>query len=170
MNILLSGAPFAGKTTVGELLAKHLNIPFINTDHLLEEKHGTTCSDLHRRYGDTGFRKLEKEVLDLLSHHSGSHVISLGGGALENGDIALTIKKLGKVIYLSCSFDELYQRLKASSRIPAYLDPAAPEQTFRSLVEKREPTYAALADFIIDVTTLTPEQVVEEIVLLNPLN
>jgi shikimate kinase len=169
MNILLSGPPFSGKTTIGELLAKQLHWEFINTDHLLENKHGTSCSELHRRYGEEGFRKLEKKELELLLQNEGNHVISLGGGALENDDNSLIIKKLGKIIYLNCSFEELYRRLKSSGRTPAYLDPSAPEQSFRTLVKKREANYAALADFILDVTSLTPKQAVDTILRQNAL-
>ena len=79
-RILLIGPPGAGKSTVGEALAKDLQVDFIDTDQLIEEETGKTITDIFVVDGEPHFRLIELETLrGVLTRQAG--VISLGGGA-----------------------------------------------------------------------------------------
>ncbi len=156
MNILLSGPPFAGKTTIGTELAHLLDWQLINTDSLLEEKYGISCSEQFKLFGNQKFREHEFEVLQKFQKNSQKQVISLGGGTLTHEPNALIIKSLGPLFFLQCSFEELYSRLLKTGRKPAYLDPDNLEGSFREFLKGREPHYFKYADFIVDVSQPTP--------------
>ena len=100
MNIILSGPPFSGKTTIGTALAQKLNWPLINTDNLLEEKFGISCPEQFKLSGNQKFRDNELELLKKLEMNPQNRVISLGGGTLTSEHNALIIKRLGFFICL----------------------------------------------------------------------
>lgn len=160
MNIILSGPPFSGKTTIGTLLAEKTGWKLVNTDTYLEEKYNLSCSEQFKRFGNKKFRENECDLLKELAHEKESRIFSLGGGALTYSPSVIVLKELGKITYLKCSFDELFARLTKSGRIPAYIDPENKEASFRALIEKRELFYKQAADFVLDVTKMTPEEAV----------
>lgn len=165
MNILLSGAPFSGKTTVGSALAKLLKLPFVNTDTLIEQQMGMSCTAYYKQSGERAFRELEHSILHEMLSTDGVKVISLGGGILTCPKNALLAKKLGTNVYLNCSVEELYRRLIASGRKPAYLDADDLRGSFAVLMAEREPSYRQHADFVVDVTSATPEEACKHISL-----
>ena len=70
-RIAIVGLRGAGKSTLGSLLAKHLEIPFIELDRLIEERSGLGLSVIFDLYGQSGFRRMERECLDhILQSHS----------------------------------------------------------------------------------------------------
>lgn len=156
MNIILSGAPFSGKTTIGMELAQILRWPLINTDTLLEKKFGLSCPDQYKQFGNQKFRENENAILKEIINTPGKKVISLGGGALTDESNARIVKSLGLLVCLKCSFEELFQRLKMSGRTPAYLDPDNLEESYKKLLRDRESHYLQYADFLLDVTATSP--------------
>ncbi len=78
--VVLLGYMGCGKSTVGRLLAKHLNIPFIDLDEYLSSLYGLSIPDLFLKHGEIGFRKLEQKALHELLSTTQTSVLSLGGG------------------------------------------------------------------------------------------
>ena len=79
-RVVLVGPPGAGKTTIGHRLASTLNIPFIDTDQLIEKEYGKACGDVFSELGEATFRDVEREAISLaLSNHG---IVSVGGGAV----------------------------------------------------------------------------------------
>ena len=75
------GLPGSGKTTVGRQLARRLAIPFVDSDHAIENRLGCSVREYFEREGEARFRDIESEVLnDLSQTHTG--VLSTGGGAV----------------------------------------------------------------------------------------
>lgn len=108
----LYGPPGSGKSSAGRLLAQSLNIPFWDLDAEIEARSRASIPRIFARYGEAGFRKRERKVLDtLLSHTRG--VISLGGGALLHSSVRAQVEAHGTVICLEASLQTLLNRLGA---------------------------------------------------------
>src|SRR5690554_1254757 len=78
MNIYLIGMPGSGKTTLGKRLAEKLNMPFIDLDNHIEQKHLLYVDEIFEMYGEEKFRLLETESLKDVENLNS--VISTGGG------------------------------------------------------------------------------------------
>lgn len=133
----------SGKTTVGRLLAEKLNRPFIDIDEEIEKTTNRSIAEIFREFGETEFRKHEKNLIQNIACLQPPAVIALGGGSLMDGDSIDTVKTSGILIYLECSIDVLRKRLQNSQR------PLLKTESIESLMEKRQPGYNA-ADYIID--------------------
>lgn len=101
-NIVLTGMPASGKTTVGKLLAKKLGRTFIDTDDLIIEKTGWSVSDIFAKHGEAYFRALETQVIKEIALRSGC-VIATGGGAVLNEENTEALKMNGKIFFLDRS-------------------------------------------------------------------
>ena len=98
-NIVLTGMPGAGKTTIGKILADMLGKTFVDTDELIVQKENKTIPDIFSEVGEKGFRKIESEVIFDLGSVQNS-IISTGGGAVldyRNIDI---LKENGVVVFI----------------------------------------------------------------------
>ena len=110
-HIFLIGFMGSGKSTVGELLAERLNLPFIDSDKAIEKIEGRSISDIFSTDGEAAFREMEMNFLDQLKSRKPA-VIAVGGG-LPTLDGALeSMHELGLVIYLNTSLLTLIKRLK----------------------------------------------------------
>lgn len=164
MNILLSGPPFSGKTTIGTELANELGWELINTDTILENKYQMSCPEQFKTFGEVQFRKNEWTMLKELQVRTLPSVISLGGGSLTYEPSAHLAKKLGLIVCLEGAFDVLYDRLRKSGRTPAYLDPNDLEGSYKKLIEMRNQHYRQYGDFFVDVTNKTPQELAKVII------
>ena len=96
MTIFLCGFMGCGKTTVGEILAKKLGLPLIDTDAYIVEQEGKSIPDIFAQDGEPYFRKKEAEAIRTLCTQNA--VISCGGGAMLNPDSADYARKNGAVV------------------------------------------------------------------------
>ena len=109
-NLILVGNMAAGKSTIGRLLAKKLNLKFFDTDFIIEKKAKMKISEVFKKKGELYFRNLERKiVLNLLNKNNS--VISLGGGAFTE-----TVRKVSQkdnaTIWLNWSLKTLIDRIK----------------------------------------------------------
>jgi len=94
--------PGSGKTTIGRQLARRLGLPFVDSDHVIEERLGCSIREYFAREGEDAFRDVEQAVLDDLSrHHHG--VLSTGGGSVLREANRRHLHERGHVIYLRTS-------------------------------------------------------------------
>ena len=91
-NIVLIGMMGCGKTTVGKLLAQHLNRPLVDTDALIEQREGRSIPDIFARDGEAYFRALELDLCRELSEQD-SLVIACGGGLPTQDEAIAALKK-----------------------------------------------------------------------------
>lgn len=115
-SVVLIGLPGAGKTSVGEILAKLMNLSFFDSDRLIEAKQNRTVSTIFAEDGEKRFREMERALLD--DFKSGSFVLSCGGGLPMTPGNMDALLKLGKVIYLKTAIDELVKRLASTHDRP----------------------------------------------------
>ena len=150
-NIVLIGLSGSGKSRIGEELSRLLKRPCIDTDELLEEVIGSSVLNYFKAYGEEEFRKLETQLLETLNPDDGA-VIATGGGLPCYGDNMDSLLKIGTVIYLSVSIENISDRiLKDVAKRPLYRDMStqAVKQKTEILLEQRESAYLR-ADVILD--------------------
>jgi len=160
-RVILIGPMGSGKTTIGQLLAAEWNIPFRDTDHVIEELAGKTVSDIFLEDGEDEFRILEKKVLrqELLSDET---VLALGGGAPISVDAQSALRAIASpVIYLDISLATVAPRIGFNRDRPLLLH--NPRGQWQTLMEARRPIYEAIADTIIDVNDKSESEIVTRI-------
>jgi shikimate kinase len=164
-NIVLIGFRGSGKTTVGRELAGRLGLEFIDTDEEIERAAGKTVAGIFEEEGEPGFRKREREEV-LRACSLRGHVIAVGGGAVENGELAAAMKGAGTVVLLSAPAAVLHGRMAldgtSPSRRPALTSSGGLEEV-EELLERRREAYHGTADFEIDTEGLSPSEVAERI-------
>ncbi|MBQ9736836.1 MAG: shikimate kinase [Clostridia bacterium] len=114
-NIVLIGMPGCGKTTIGRLLAKKLNLDFVDCDALIEKSESTSISQIFETFGEQYFRDLESSTLNSLTDKSES-VISTGGGIVERPQNIDALKKCGTVVFLNRPLKLLLNDIDISER------------------------------------------------------
>ena len=146
--IALVGLPGSGKSTVGRQLARRLQLPFLDTDHVIEQRLGCSIREYFEREGEERFRDVEESVIEELSEqHRG--VLSTGGGSVLRAKSRETLRNKTKVVYLKSSADELFRRLRHDMNRPL-LQVADPLSRLRDLFEVRDPLYRETAHFILE--------------------
>ncbi len=162
-NIYLIGFMGSGKTTVGQLLARRLNWTFVDTDARIETATGRTIPEIFAHMGESGFRRLEHEVLCTVT--AATHqVVALGGGAPLRPDNWQMIRATGWTVYLSVPIDVLWHRLRSVRDRPliAGYTGEALRRRIAELLEQREPVYRQ-ADVTIPCDRHAPEVIVQMI-------
>ena len=144
----LVGLPGSGKSTVGRQIARRLQVPFYDSDHVIEERLGYPIRVAFERDGEDYFRNVEESVLDELSQISRA-VISTGGGAVLRLATRQRLRERGYVAYLNSSPDELARRLKHDTSRPL-LQVDDPLKRLRDLYAARDPLYRETAHFTIE--------------------
>ncbi|MEY2841374.1 MAG: hypothetical protein RLY74_515 [Actinomycetota bacterium] len=110
MKVILIGPPGSGKTSIGKLLAKKKNLIHVDTDQEIETRTGRKISDIFLEDGESGFRKIEREVV-LESLELDSAVISLGGGSILDGEVSKKLENEKCVVYLEVSISNAAPRV-----------------------------------------------------------
>ena len=106
-NIVLTGMPSSGKTTVGKALAEMLGRPFIDTDAVIVERAGKPITDIFSELGEAGFRNLETQaVRDMANTHTGA-IIATGGGAILRDENVRALKRTGRLYFLNRPLEQL---------------------------------------------------------------
>jgi shikimate kinase len=147
-RISLIGLPGSGKSTVGRQLARRLQTPFFDSDHVIEQRLGCSIREYFEREGEARFRDLEATVIDELTQHPAA-VLSTGGGVVLRPENRVNLHNRTRVVYLNSSPDELFRRLRHDKNRPL-LQVADPLQRLRDLYAQRDPLYRETAHFQVD--------------------
>ncbi len=151
-NIVLTGMPASGKTTVGRLLAQKLQRQFVDTDEIIEEKLGCKISDIFESRGEGYFRSVEAQVISEISAENGL-IIATGGGAVLRQDNVSNLHKNSVVFFIDRSPENLY---------PTCDRPLASSvEAIKKRYAERYETYCKTADIRVDCDELTPEKACE---------
>lgn len=137
-HIYLVGFMGAGKTTVGEALARELSVTFTDLDHFLESETGLSIVQIFAELGEPVFRRMESEALLRLSQ-TPAQVISLGGGTFCRPEAVEALNGAGITIWLDCPFSAAMARCRRDHH-PRPL--AANEAQARILFEQRRQFYS----------------------------
>ncbi len=144
----LIGLPGSGKSTVGRQLARRLQLPFFDSDYVIEQQLGCSIRDYFEREGEDRFRDEEESAIDHLTQNQHG-VLSTGGGVVLRAANRQHLHKRCQVVYLNSSPDELFRRLRHDVNRPL-LQVADPLSRLREMHTLRDSLYRETAHFIIE--------------------
>lgn len=158
-HVACIGLMGSGKSTVGRLLAEHLQWSFVDVDDLIETTTGCTIGELWEQGGEEAYRFLEHElVVDVLGamHHS---VLATPGGVVLDRQSTHALESTDVVaVYLRAAPDVLAERIAHDHGQQRPLVDDHPGEVMRAMHAARDRTYLELADEVVQVDDLTPDQ------------
>ena len=143
-NIVLTGMPASGKSTVGVILAKILGMDFIDTDIVIQRREGARLSEIIEKQGIEGFLKIEEQAV--LSINVQNTVIATGGSVIYSSRAMEHLSDNGSIVYLKVSKEEILKRLKDISERGVVLKPG---ETIEEMFDARALLYGKCADITV---------------------
>lgn len=160
-TIVLVGLMGAGKTSVGRLLAKRLDLEFIDADDEIEQAARCSIEQIFESHGEAEFRDGERRVIARLLTGP-THVLATGGGAFMRKETRDAIRGRGISVWLRADLDLLLRRVSRRKNRPL-LRNENPRQTLEKLIEERYPVYAE-ADIVVDSGDRPPGTIVDNVI------
>ena len=150
-----------GKSALGRIVAKKLNLEFVDTDLNIEKKYSMKIRKIFENKGEKFFRlEEEKEVLECLKKNK--TVIALGGGAFMNKNIRNSILKNSLSFWLDLNLKIINKRIKWNNKRPL-LKQEDSEEIIKKLYSERKNIYK-LAKYKINCNNLAKEDFVKKII------
>ncbi|MEO7442468.1 MAG: shikimate kinase [Acidimicrobiales bacterium] len=158
-RVLLIGMMGAGKSTVGRSLSHRLGCPYFDSDAQVQQRTGRTVPEIFATQGEAAFRAEEKRALAEAVAGDGPVVVSVAGGAVLDPDNRRLLGRSGLVVWLRADVTTLAARVGSGDGRPLLGDD--PAASLSRLDEQRGPLYAELADVVVDVDAMTPDEAVD---------
>jgi XRE family aerobic/anaerobic benzoate catabolism transcriptional regulator len=161
-HISLIGMRGAGKTTVGNILARSLKVPFYELDALIVKDTGLSLREIFDLEGENYYRAVEERILERVMKKTPG-VIAAGGGLVMNPTSLLRLKLHTFVVWLQASPETLIARVRAGKderRLSAHPDV---RKQLQAILDRRTPHYAQ-ADLIVNTTDRSAEAISKAII------
>lgn len=162
-NIFLVGPMGAGKTTIGKHLARQLKLDFYDSDRVIEEQTGVDIALIFEKEGEEGFRLREEKAIDELTLHE-NIVLATGGGAILRKNNRINLINRGTVFYLNSTIDDLVKRTSKDKNRPLLHGDIEPKTVLMNLIEERDPYYRETADYVINTSDSSIQNVIKNII------
>lgn len=147
--IVMVGLMGAGKTSIGRALARHLGIPFVDSDKEIEKAAGCSVVDIFSMYGEKEFRRVEEKIIERLIDSTPTiKVISTGEGAFITEAVRKTVLDKALTIWLKADLELLVKRTNFRHTRPQLLNTDS-RQILAQLIRERYDTYA-LANITVE--------------------
>ena len=166
-NLVLVGMMGSGKSTIGYLISKKLNLKFIDIDNLLENEAKMKISEIFETKGENFFRNLEEKITLKLLRSTNNNIISLGGGSFINEKIRKEILVNNFSFWLNCDAKTLLKRIKKNKKRPIAFN--LNDSEILELIEIRTKIYSK-AQFKINCHKLKKTEIVKKILKIYERN
>ena len=161
-SLILIGMMGSGKSTIGSLISKKLNVKFIDIDNIIEKAANMKIAEIFEKKGENFFRNLEEEIT-IKQLNTSNNVISLGGGSFINEKIRNEVITNNISFWLNWDTTTLLNRIKKSKKRPVAYN--LNNNKLIELITKRSKIYSK-AKFKINCQKLTKTEIVMEILKL----
>ncbi len=148
--------PGCGKSTVGVLLAKALELDFIDCDLIIQKKYSSSLQKLINERGIRGFLDIEEDVLASLEAEGA--VVATGGSAVYSERAMTHLKKDAITLYIKLPYEEIEHRLTNIKTRGVAIEQG---KTLKDLFDERTPLYERYADLTVDADGLDIERTVD---------
>ena len=165
-NLVFLGMMGSGKSSIGNLISKKLDLPFIDIDNLIEKNAEMSISEIFKKKGENYFRNLEENIT-LKSLKKIKNVISLGGGGFINTKIRKEILTNHFSFWLKWDESTLIKRIKNSKKRPLAFK--STDNEIRTMIKDRSKIYKN-AEFKINCNKLTKTEISQKIIKIYELN
>ncbi len=165
--IILIGMMGSGKSTIGKILSKDLNIDFLDSDEIIERLEKQKITNIINSKGEEAFRELETKILKDLNNfliNPKDFVLATGGGMVLREENRNILKNLGKVFWLDLSAEKIFENLSEANDRPLLGDKENRLNTIKSLCKIRQEFYEACSDFKINVEDMNHSRIIHEII------
>ena len=165
-NLVFVGMMGCGKSTIGSMISKKLNLNFFDIDQLIENNQKMNVSKIFEIKGENFFRDVEKKItLDILKNKKG--VIALGGGAFITRAIKNEVLENHLSFWLDWNIDTLVNRIKNSKKRPLAVNSSKNE--LKEIIKKRSIIYSK-ALYKIDCENFTKQRIAKKIIDIYETN
>tara|TARA_B100000795_G_scaffold131613_1_gene98217 strand:- start:356 stop:868 length:513 start_codon:yes stop_codon:yes gene_type:complete len=165
-NLVFLGMMGSGKSSIGNLVSKKLNLPFIDIDSLVIKNTGMSIPEIFKEKGEVYFRNLEEKIT-LKSLKKIKSVISLGGGGFINNKIRKEILANHFSFWLNWDESILIKRIRNSKKRPLVFE--STDQKIRTIIKNRVKIYTH-SQFKINCNKLTKTEIVKKIIKIYESN
>jgi len=156
-RIALIGLRGAGKSTLGNILASRLDVPFIELDRLIEQESGVSLSVIFDLYGQSGFRRLERRCLDQVIERFPKFVLATGGSLVSEPATFERLLTMCFTIWLQATPAEHMRRVIAQGDMRPMADNREAMSDLKRILDVREPLYRK-ADAVINTSGSSVEE------------
>ncbi|MBQ9730050.1 MAG: shikimate kinase [Clostridia bacterium] len=157
-NVILIGMTGSGKTTIGTYLSETLGYGYVDSDSVLVARAGKRLNEIIAEQGTEAFLDLEAKVNSEIC--ASRCVIATGGSVIYRSAAMSALKKLGVVVYLKLSYEEIEKRLGDLKARGVAMKEGF---TLRDLYNERVPLYEKYADITVELNGMSVEQCVETV-------
>jgi XRE family transcriptional regulator, aerobic/anaerobic benzoate catabolism transcriptional regulator len=162
-RIAIVGLRGAGKSTLGNMLATHLGVPFVELDRLIEQHSGLGLNVIFDLYGQSGFRRLERECLDEVLQRSSTFVLATGGSLVSETATYERLLSDCFTVWLRATPEDHMQRVIAQGDTRPMSENREAMSELKNILAVREPLYRR-ADAIVDTSSQSLPDTLENLV------
>ena len=161
MNIAIIGFRGTGKSTISRLLAKQTDRKLISTDEEVEKRTKSKLDKFVKKHGWEKFRDVESEIVDRICELEDC-IFDTGGGIPLRNENIVALKRSALVVLLTTDIKTITERIKKEKR------PSLTGKDYllevKQVLTEREPKYTKAADYTIDTTRMSPQEICELII------
>jgi XRE family transcriptional regulator, aerobic/anaerobic benzoate catabolism transcriptional regulator len=161
-RVALIGLRGAGKSTMGSVLAKENNVPFIELDREIEKETGMPLAEIFSLYGQSGYRAIERRTLERVLKESERAVLSVSGGVVSEKETYDYLLSNCFTVWVKARPEEHMSRVIAQGDFRAMAGSNQAMDDLRRILEAREPLYRK-ADLTLDTSGSSVEQSFSEL-------